>query len=206
MRGPLHGSAFLLGSLLVVSAGVAADTPDSSSIDLALTRPHESLSCEACHTDAVPSPDGEVPRVLPPSDPESAVHRDRVAETCGGCHAPALEAFEESIHGSRLVDGSAFVPPCTNCHDVNVLLAEGRHLAPTRPGKVVFTCAECHEDPAVTRGTDLDGAVVESYERTFHGVAYGHGATDVATCVSCHGAHDVLPSRDPAAPTLEHVH
>jgi uncharacterized membrane protein YfcA len=53
----------------------------------------------------------------------------------------------------------------------------------------------------VTRGTDLDGGVVESYERTFHGIAYAHGVTDIATCVSCHGAHDVLPSSDPAAPT-----
>jgi uncharacterized membrane protein YfcA len=32
-------------------------------------------------------------------------------------------------------------------------------------------------------------------------VAYAHGVTDVATCISCHGAHDVLPSTDPDART-----
>jgi uncharacterized membrane protein YfcA len=192
---------------VVASAATAATDPAAAPAAAAdpafapAASHHEGLSCEACHTEAVPSPDGTMPEVRPPTDPESSVHRDRVAETCSGCHAEAFEAFTGGIHGKRLAEGSAFAPTCTHCHDVNALLAEGEHLPPTAPGKVVFTCAECHEDPAVTRGTDLHGGVVESYERTFHGLAYGHGVTDIATCVSCHGYHGVLPSSDPAAPT-----
>ncbi len=139
--------------------------------------------------------------MLPPDDPGSPVHRDRVAATCGACHARELKAFTGGIHGVRLAEGSAFVPTCTSCHGVHGIQAAGGGAASTSAGRVVFTCAECHEDPAVTRGTGLDGGVVESYERTFHGIAYAHGVTDIATCVSCHGAHDVLPSSDPNART-----
>ena len=150
------------------------------------------MSCFSCHgTHGVRRAD----------DPESPVHRDRIADTCGACHAEAREAFAGSVHGTSLAGGSAFAPTCTSCHGVHGIQAAGGHAASTSAGRVVFTCAECHEDPAVTRGTDLDGGVVESYERTFHGTAYAHGVTDIATCVSCHGAHDVLSSSDPNART-----
>jgi len=154
--------------------------------------PAGALSCFSCHG---------VHGVRPPDDPESPVHRDRIAETCGTCHTAARDAFAESIHGTRLASGSAFAPTCTSCHGIHGIQAARGGSASTSISQVVFTCAECHEDPAVTRGTDLDGSVVESYERTFHGMAYAHGVTDVATCVSCHGAHDVLPSSDPGART-----
>jgi uncharacterized membrane protein YfcA len=154
--------------------------------------PAVSMSCFGCH-----GPHG----VMPADDPASRIHRDRIAETCGACHVEALAAFEESIHGRRLAAGSPFAPTCINCHGVHGIQAATGEAAMTSVGRVVFTCAECHEDPAVTRGTDLHGGVVESYERTFHGLAYAHGVTDVATCVSCHGAHDVLPSGDPEART-----
>jgi uncharacterized membrane protein YfcA len=154
--------------------------------------PGAAVSCFGCHG---------THGVLPAEDPESRVHRDRVADTCGACHAEVRDAFAESAHGRSLAAGSAFAPTCTSCHGVHGIQAAGGDAASTSAGKVVFTCAECHEDPTVTRGTDLHGDVVESYERTFHGIAYAHGVTDIATCVSCHGAHDVLPSSDPSSRT-----
>jgi hypothetical protein len=81
-----------------------------------------------------------------------------------------------------------------------VLLA-GDPSAPTSIREVVYTCAECHEDPAVARRAQLREDVVESYERTFHGVAYDNGVTDTATCASCHGAHEARSSADPASRT-----
>jgi uncharacterized membrane protein YfcA len=154
--------------------------------------PNAIMSCFSCH-----GPHG----VAPSDDPSSPVHRDQIAVTCGACHAEALSAFSDSIHGRSLIAGSAFAPTCINCHGVHGIQSATGDAALTSAGRVVFTCAECHEDPAITRGTDLHGGVVESYERTFHGLAYAHGVTDVATCVSCHGAHDVLPSSDPEART-----
>jgi hypothetical protein len=156
------------------------------------TCPTAVMNCFSCHG---------AHGVRPSDDPESRIHRQRIADTCGTCHPEARETFAASVHGKSLAAGSAFAPTCTNCHGVHGIQAAGGEAASTSVGRVVFTCAECHEDPAVTRGTGLDGGVVESYERTFHGIAYAHGVTDIATCVSCHGAHDVLPSSDPAART-----
>ena len=50
------------------------------------------------------------------------------------------------------------------------------------------------------RSANLPLTTVEGYERTFHGVANAHGIHDVATCVSCHGAHAVLPTSDARSP------
>jgi uncharacterized membrane protein YfcA len=193
MKGTLHHGAFLVGALLVASAVPAAD--------ITVDPPHQALACDACHTGLGPSSEEALPDVRPADDPESAVHRGRIAETCGTCHPGPASTFAGSIHGARLASGSEFAPTCTNCHAIHGVHAVGGLVSSTSPGQIVFTCAECHEDPAVTRSTDLDGGVVESYERTFHGIAYGHGVTDVATCASCHGAHDVLPSSDPNART-----
>jgi uncharacterized membrane protein YfcA len=154
--------------------------------------PTAAMSCFSCHG---------THGVRPTDDPGSQVHRDRIAETCGACHTEVLSAFTESAHGRCLARGSAYAPTCTNCHGVHGIQSAGDEAAATSAARVVFTCAECHEDPAVIRGTDLHGGVVESYERTFHGLAYAHGVTDIATCVSCHGAHDILPSSDPNART-----
>ncbi len=191
MSGILRIGVSLLGAWPLVSPAPAAE--------ITIDPPHQALSCEACHTDVTAS-DAEH-RVIPAADPDSPVHRDRIVETCGTCHMEARDALAASIHGTSLASGSAHAPTCTNCHGIHGIHAAGGEAASTSPGRVVFTCAECHEDPAVTRGTDLDGGVVESYERTFHGIAYAHGVTDVATCVSCHGAHDVLPSSDPSSRT-----
>jgi hypothetical protein len=149
-------------------------------------------SCFSCHG---------VHGVKATTDPESRVHRSRVAGTCGACHTEALDAFLESAHGTALATGSPLAPTCTSCHGVHGIQAAAGEAASTSAGRIVFTCGECHEDPAVARGSDLLAGVVESYERTFHGIARAHGVSDVATCVSCHGAHDVLPSSDPRSRT-----
>lgn len=39
--------------------------------------------------------------------------------------------------------------------------------------------------------------VVPDYRRSFHGLSAALGDQRVATCVSCHGGHEIRPSRDP---------
>ena len=40
---------------------------------------------------------------------------------------------------------------------------------------------------------------VPSYADSYHGLAVQGGATTVASCASCHGVHDILPSSNPAS-------
>ncbi len=152
----------------------------------------ETLTCFDCHgahgvgaTDAADSPTA----------------RANIASTCGRCHPRARDAYRESVHAKSLADGSVFAPTCVSCHGAHEVLSSGTRGARTSTRRVVFTCAECHEDPAVTRGSGLSEQVVESYERTFHGRAHDMGVSDVATCASCHRAHDVRTVSDPKSPT-----
>ncbi len=93
-------------------------------------------------------------------------------------------AYENSVHG---------ILSCTRCHaeagpehatdpEKPLDLPTGRAL------KVLKSegCVKCHA-----------GLYEESYELSFHGVAVKHGDERAATCVDCHGVHNVLPSRNP---------
>ncbi len=149
------------------------------------------ISCFTCHGHH---------GVEPVEGRNSPVNRSRVAGTCGSCHAAELEAYRRSIHARGLAAGLGGAPTCTSCHGAHGVQRAAGEGSPTASGRVVYTCAECHEDPAVVEAALLPAEVVESYEQSPHGIAYRHGMHDVATCVSCHGAHDVRPVEDPASP------
>ncbi len=146
------------------------------------------VSCFSCHG---------AHGVLPASDPDSPVNRLNVAATCSSCHPSEGEEYRASVHAAGVAAGDEAAPTCVSCHGGHDVRAATQEGARTAAGRVVFTCAECHEDPAVLRSADLPYDAVQSYEHSFHGIAYLHGIHDVATCASCHGAHLVLPPSDP---------
>src|ERR1051326_8848180 len=92
---------------------------------------------------------------------------------CLGCHNdPAAEKrvdqkkFEASIHGQAI--------GCTDCHtDVKAY--------PHDPTPKPVNCAACHADQ------------VAEYAKSAHAKARAKGDTVAATCVDCHGKHDILP-------------
>ncbi len=101
---------------------------------------------------------------------------------CLGCHNdPSVgkvfvdqKKFEASIHGQAI--------GCTDCHtDVKAY--------PHDPAPKAVNCAACHADQ------------VADYAKSAHAKARAHGDTVAATCVDCHGKHDILPKSDPASRT-----
>ncbi|HUA37968.1 MAG TPA: cytochrome b/b6 domain-containing protein [Candidatus Sulfopaludibacter sp.] len=82
--------------------------------------------------------------------------------------------FSASVHRTN---------SCVSCHtDIT-----GSHPDDNRPAAPV-NCASCH------------GAQGESYGASVHGLARKAGHGDAATCVDCHGSHDILPPTSPASP------
>ncbi len=190
---PCHEAAqYRVGKRIAPPA--VADEPGASvhaAARQALGCSEVTVSCFTCHGSHT---------VLPPRDPESPVNRFRVNGTCGSCHERELEAFARSVHARGLERGDRVSPTCVSCHGSHGVLAATGMRAPTAAPKVVFTCAECHEDPAVLRETLLPLEAVDTYEESLHGIAYRHGIHDVANCATCHGFHDVLPAADPRSP------
>jgi len=132
-------------------------------------------TCADCHT-----AHGE----LPPSDPDSTVHTDKVADTCGNCHLGIATIFKTSIHWPENTETDQELPTCEDCHTSHTI---------SRTDKTDFRflmmnhCGRCHEDQA------------ETFFETFHGKVSRLGLAGAAKCYDCHGTHGILPSADPSS-------
>ncbi|HEX5137992.1 MAG TPA: cytochrome c3 family protein [Planctomycetota bacterium] len=74
---------------------------------------------------------------------------------------------------------------CVDCHaDL-----DGVKKYPHRTGLAPVECGECHEKEG------------EAHKGSLHGQALAKGDRMAPTCADCHGRHDVLPPKDPEAPT-----
>ena len=127
-------------------------------------------TCVNCH-----SAHGE----LPPDDPDSTIHPDNVAETCGTCHYGKKQEFINSIHwpGVGTADAEE-LPTCADCHTSHTISRVDQGDFRTL---MTDQCGRCHETEA------------ETYFDTFHGKVSRLGAEGVAKCSDCHGTHDILP-------------
>ncbi|HQT93417.1 MAG TPA: TSUP family transporter [Thermoanaerobaculaceae bacterium] len=153
-----------------------------------LTGVHAGLACGECHrSGSRPDPDDRV----------SPVSAGDVPATCGRCHQAQLAAYQASSHGRGAAAGEALAPTCVSCHGSHTVLPVGPDAASTFAGRISLTCARCHDDPELLRRTTLPSAAVQGFEATFHGLARFHGMSDVAGCPACHGAHQILPAKDP---------
>ena len=124
--------------------------------------------------------------VRPKTDPLSRVNRVNIPATCGSCHEGILTQYANGVHGAAVAKGSRKAPICTDCHT-----AHGIQRADVSSWQldVIGECGTCH----VNR--------IETYRDTFHGQVTSLGFVRVATCAACHGAHAILPARDPRSMT-----
>ena len=118
------------------------------------------------------------------SENASRVNRAHIPETCGACHQAVYARFSKGQHGKVRNEGNAAAPVCSDCHTAHQIQ---RHDLPAFQIAVIEQCGNCHND------------YLSTYRDTFHGQVTKLGYTSVATCASCHSAHDMLPASDPAS-------
>lgn len=114
-------------------------------------------------------------------DPESGVARAQIPSTCGKCHEGIRDLYREGIHGTRLAAGDRRVPVCSDCHTAHAIR---RTDLPEWKLDVLAECGTCHPQS------------MKTYRDTFHGQVTDLGFVRVASCASCHGAHDIFPEAD----------
>jgi cytochrome b subunit of formate dehydrogenase len=121
---------------------------------------------------------------------------------CATCHADEAEALSASVHGARgttgaLRAGGSLPVDCAACHGVHDVLPPAERDSRLNPLNVYLTCGQCHfsVDP---RTAGVDALLREPYTDDAHarGILRS-GLSVAATCVSCHGGHDVHPGEDP---------
>ena len=130
-------------------------------------------TCTSCHG---------THNIQPKSEPDSRVARAHVPDTCGGCHQREKTVFLKGMHGQMRQAGNATAPVCIDCHGAHSIK---RASTPEWQNAVVGACGNCHDD------------FITSFRHTYHGKVTTMGFGKVATCASCHGAHDVRPASDP---------
>ncbi|MGE5167966.1 MAG: cytochrome c3 family protein [Deltaproteobacteria bacterium] len=137
------------------------------------TRAADAPTCTNCHG---------AHSILAPSEAASRVNRAHIPETCGSCHQAIYARFSQGQHGKLRNEGNAATPVCTDCHTAHQIQ---RHDLPAFQLAVIEQCGNCHNE------------YLSTYRDTFHGQVTKLGYTSVATCASCHSAHDMLPVSDP---------
>jgi len=85
------------------------------------------------------------------------------------------EFFRNSVHGKL------------NCVDCHTGITEVPHPSKLPPAQ----CATCH------------AAEVKLYGTSIHGVSHAMGSSEAATCVSCHGNHEIVPVKQLDSPVFK---
>jgi formate dehydrogenase gamma subunit len=146
--------------------------------------------CAMCHSSAH--------EVLRPRSPE--FHK-AVPDTCGMCHDKISAEFKESIHGKAVADGVPEAPVCTDCHGEHSIQSHQSKDSPVHTSHIQETCGSCHGDVRLSRKFGLPADRVITFEASFHGLAAKAGSQTVANCASCHGVHNIYPSKDKRSTT-----
>jgi len=156
-----------------------------------VTIPHVDVTCVDCHAD------------LEAYDPESGEDHDTPLDpaACADCHEDSAEEWEGSVHGHEIEKGS-FAAGCADCHGSHEVRDPKDRRSTIYPLNIPDTCESCHRpDPPADHPAPAGEKVVE-YETSVHGKALRKDGLIVsATCVSCHGFHDVREADDTDAPT-----
>ena len=177
--GACHGNEQFVKDAKLPGGNVQAKFHDSiHGRDLRDTKKGMQLAVPEC-TDCHGAHD-----IRPKSDEKSRTSRARIPETCGACHARAKSVFDKGEHGKLRQDNNLAAPGCSDCHSAHSIQP---HDLPKWKLEVIGTCGNCH------------GEFITTFRETFHGQVTSLGYANMATCASCHGAHQVLPASNPAS-------
>lgn len=140
---------------------------------------HGKFTCNTCHTGT---------ESFPHQIEYNADFKKQMGDSCNKCHASISEEFDNSVHG-RL---GGFVS-CTSCHgSPHEILKSENPASNHNKANVSESCSSCHQ-----------GMVLESYERSFHGIALSYDYEKAPSCTDCHSSHNILPSSDSASTISE---
>lgn len=177
-------------------ADIGAQTDIQRQVDNDRQFAHHRLACVTCH--------GEAPHA-----DMHAITRRSVATKCGQCHNEQLAIHRDSVHGRSLDAGGKDAASCVDCHSTegtpHSIVRVLSTASPAYRSAVAATCARCHARDEVMSKYGVPTEVYKTYMSTFHGKANVLSKYEItqhpkATCISCHGFHDVREAKDPKSP------
>ncbi|MBE2214043.1 MAG: cytochrome c3 family protein [Opitutaceae bacterium] len=132
---------------------------------------------------------------------DSRVNKLHIPQTCERCHEDVSREYMGGSHAAALQRGELESPVCTDCHGEHAILAASDPDSPVAPRNLSQQlCGDCHGSVKLSRKYGISSDRFETFADSFHGLAVRGGSIAVVNCASCHGAHGVLRSSDPASP------
>jgi cytochrome b subunit of formate dehydrogenase/nitrate/TMAO reductase-like tetraheme cytochrome c subunit len=153
--------------------------------------PHVDVTCVDCHAD------------LETYDSESGDDHDSPLKpaACADCHDAEAEEWQESVHAHELPK-SPVAAGCGDCHGSHDVREAKDRRSMVYALNIPNTCETCHTPNPPPDHPAPAGEKVSQYESSVHGRALRKDGLIVsATCVSCHGFHEVREADDPESPT-----
>jgi predicted CXXCH cytochrome family protein len=144
-------------------------------------------NCQTCHDDQVNATlDTECKNC-------HTMVTEPVSEVAAGVIDPHVDplALENSVHRAHEIQGQPFGPiQCTDCHS-DLERYEFPHELPAeispREMRIAAeeTCRTCHEH------------VFDIHQDSIHAEALARGELEAATCIDCHGSHEIQDPDEP---------
>ncbi|MCJ7555217.1 MAG: NapC/NirT family cytochrome c [Ignavibacteriaceae bacterium] len=107
--------------------------------------------------------------------------------------------LEKSIHFQITTNNTGPVTDCITCHSVHNIKKVKDPSSKVYPTNIISLCGECHSSAEYMKNynSSLPVDQVVKYRTSVHGKLNAKGDPNVADCADCHGAHDILPSKNP---------
>lgn len=144
-------------------------------------------NCQTCHDDQVDATlDAECKNC-------HAMVTEPISEAAFGLINPHVDAasLENSVHRAHEIQGQPFGPiQCTDCHS-DLERYEFPHALPEdlseRGMRIAAeeTCKTCHSH------------IFEIHNDSIHAAALARGELEAATCIDCHGSHEIQIPNEP---------
>ena len=131
------------------------------------------------------------------------------ADSCVDCHKDLPEPLGPPVGGMKTDVHGKVGLSCAACHggdpndpDLTAMDARKGFVGKPTAERIPGFCGRCHADENLVRrfNPQLPTDQLAQYGTSVHGRRLAEGDTKVATCVSCHGVHGILPVKDARSP------
>lgn len=141
---------------------------------------------------------------------EAQAPASNATNSCIQCHkafpgklSDPIKKFQQDIHAEKGFS-------CTDCHGGDPasfdpkrsMSKEKGFVGALKPAEIPPFCDKCHGHLEFMRkyNPTMPVGQYQAYQTSIHGKRLAQGDVKVATCVSCHGAHGILPASRAASP------
>jgi predicted CXXCH cytochrome family protein len=140
------------------------------------------VNCKSCHG---------THDVTSPKNPNSKMSFTNSTNFCGSCHKDIKNQHLGSEHSVLISKNNPNAPTCIYCHKSHVTpkSVKDKNVLKLNQEKL---CISCH----IKNPTNSFSRSLIDYEKSVHGKAIMSGNTHAATCIDCHGVHNLKKASD----------